>query len=300
MKKNILQIVTLFLCAVLLVITIAQGMRLDEYQQQLEIKIESLNESVKDEIQRISYSIEQELEEANQAVSAYALEPIGIDIENRALLADLSVTLKEWHDDTTITLLATVGTEQISLPMTVGENGTFEARASLPLEESCEVILNALISGGGLTKQEMLGGWSDISMLLPLQNTGSGWSGPEYQDGVLSSDFQFHIEAQNGYTGAVRNPEFQIYKNGELTQTLAAGIDPYSPSDLGHYYTVNTWSIECDIGDSIELRFRCEDEYGLGYNFPFQIWVAEGETSDHQVITGEAFGSSMLTLYWPE
>ena len=56
----------------------------------------------------------------------------------------------------------------------------------------------------------------------------------------------------------------------------------------------------CDVGDVIEIRFRCEDEFGLGYDFLFQTWVAEGETADNQASAGGQSGSSLLELYWPE
>lgn len=304
MKKNWLQIVTLCLCIVLLVVTVLQGRRLEEYQQMVDSRIESLTNSLDAELQNVSNRIEWELEEASRSVSEYTLEPVGLDGENRAILADVTVLLKEWYADTQITLQATVGEEILSLPMTSDEKGTFSARLSLPLEGNCELFLNALISGGGLTKQETLGGWADFSMMLPLQSGGCGWTGPGYQDGVLTSQFSVAIEGRDGNTAVVRNPEFRVYKNGELAQTLAAVVDPYSTTDFGYYYTVNTpehiWSIECAVGDVIEIHFRCEDEFGLGYEFPFHNWIIEGETSDEQVVYGEDMVGNAPELFWPE
>ena len=304
MKKNWMQIVTLCLCAVLLAVTIVQAARLEEYLQLLENRIDNLSQSLSNEIQHISNSIGWELEEANRAVSDHALEPVGIDPENHALLADVTVTLKEWYEDTGITLLAEVGEKQVSQPMTADGSGTFGGRVSIPLEGDAGIDLTALISGGGLTRQEELGGWGDISMLLPLRSGGGGWSGPEYQDGVMTSDFSILIEGPRDGAVTVENPEYWIYRNGELVQTLRAVCSAGLSADGGSSYTVDTgadwWSLECEPGDVIEIRFRCEDEFGLGYDFLFQTWTVPGETGEDEIISGADWSGAELKLYWPE
>lgn len=304
MKKNWLQAVTLCLCIILLIITIGQSLRLNEYQRQLDDKIDNLSGSFNNEIQNISSNIERELEKSNQVISEYTLEPTGIDNENRALLANVSVTLKEWYENTEMTLLPTVGENHISIPMTTDGNGTFTGQLSLSLENNYEIFLDALIAGGGLNKQEKLGGWSDISMLLPLQIRGGGWSGPEYRNGMLSSQYHITIEGQNGKTPFIQNPEFLIYKNNVLIQTLTAVIDPNSTASNAVCYTVDTqdniWSIECDVSNVIDIRFRCVDEYGLGYDFLFKTWVVNEEITENQAISEAQSSESNLTMYWLE
>lgn len=98
---------------------------------------------------------------------------------------------------------------------------------------------------------------------------------------------------------------FVTYKNGELTQKLAAVLDPYAYSFNAMCYTVDTqsnlWSIECETGDVIDIRFHCVDEYGLGYDFLLGTWVAEGETKDNEQSAGASIGSELSpVLYWPE
>ncbi len=306
MKKNWVQIVTLCLCAILLVVTIGQGRRLKEYQEQMVNNIKSLS-SVNDDVRSISNRIERELEEAKRVVLEYELEPTGLDKESRRILSDVSVTLKEWYDDTEVTLFATMGEVTVPLSMTAVGNGTFTGQLSLPVEENYEISLNALISHGALTKQEMLGGWGNVFMLLPLQNNSGGWSGPDYRHGVLSSQINITISGQDGVPGPIQEPKFQVYKNGELAQTLSAVVDPYASASDGICYTVDTednlWSMECDIGDTIEIRFLCQDEYGLGYNFLFQTWTVGGKTPDYQASGGSSSSSSgnaNLRLNWPE
>ena len=304
MKKNWMQIVTLCLCCVLLVMTIAQGKQLRELQGQMNSDMGSLRNKVELEIQNFTSYIDREMEEANRVIEEYALEPKGIDKDTRTLLAEASVTMKEWHEDTEVVLLAKVGGNKLSLPMENKGNGSYASQISLLLEGNNEVFLDALVTGGGLTKKETLGGWGDISMLLPLRNCGGGWGGPEYHEGIMSSQFNITIEGQNAVPGPIKNPQFLTYKNGELVLTQDAVEDPYTSGTNAVCYTVDAenyeWSVACDVGDVIEVRFRCEDEFGLGYDFLFQTWVAEGETAENQASAGGQNGGAQLELYWPE
>ena len=304
MKKNWMQIVTICLCGILLAVAFVQGKQLNEIQRQMDDRMDNLRDSVEHEIRNISNDIERELEEADKVVAEYVLKPQGIDKKTRSLQATASVTLKEWYEDTEIVLLAKIGGNELSLPMASDGNGSYTSQLSLPLEGNYEVFLDALVTGGGLTKKESLGGWGDISMLLPLQNSGGGWGGPEYRDGVMSSQFHITIRGENGTPAPVQNPQFLTFKNGELVQTQEAIEDPYTGASDGRCYTVNTenyeWNVQCDVGDVIEVRFRCEDEFGLGYDFLFLTWVAEGETAENQASAGGQSGSTLLELYWPE
>ena len=304
MKKNWMQVVTLCLCSILLAVTAVQGKQLNEIQRQMDDRMDNLRDNVEREIRNISNDIERELEEADKVVAEYVLEPQGIDKETRSLQTTVSVNLKEWYEDTEIVLLAKVGGNELSLPMESDGNGAYASQISLPLEGNNEVFFDALVTGGGLTKKETLGGWSDISMLLPLQNSGGGWGGPEYRDGVMSNQFHITIRGEKGTPAPVQNPQFLTFKNGELVQTQKAIEDPYAGASDGRCYTVDTenyeWSVACDVGDVIEVRFRCEDEFGLGYDFLFQTWVAEGETAENQASAGGQSGSALLELYWPE
>ena len=122
-------------------------------------------------------------------------------------------------------------------------------------------------------------------------------------------------EDQDG-PASVQNPEFYIYKNGELEQTLqaiagfpedniriAAGLEPqvHTESNEITYSVGDKWSIECETGDVIDIHFICYDEYGLGYDFFLQSWKAESETSDNNGAGGVTSGynnSEILRLFW--
>lgn len=326
MKNNWIQYLSFALCVVMLIIIIVQGKKLDEYQIQVNSQIQSLKMSVNDDIQSIRYYIDNQLENADKLVSSYKLKPSGIDKDDHCLKGEVSVSLKEWYEDTEVELIATVGQQNVNVNMNGDGTGSFIGQISLPVEGNNEVFLCTQISGGGLTKKEELGGWGDLSMLLPLQNSGGGWSGPEYRDGVMSAQFSVSIRGFEGGMlkvyedpdgpASVQNPEFHVYKNGKLEQTLpaiagfpedniriAAGLEPESHAESSEitYSVGNEWSIECETGDVIDIHFVCLDEYGLGYDFFFQSWKAQSEANDNYGAGGVASeynNSEALRLFW--
>lgn len=306
MKKDFWSIITAVLCVVLLFVVIAQGKRLDGLSQKIDGKVDSLRYELQGEISNISNIVRSELEELDRIVLRSELKPMGIDKDNKKLLANAVVNLKEWREDTEVTLYVTIGSEKLPVAMTSDGNGGFSATVALPCEVDAKNIieLEALVSGGDMTRKESLGAWGDISMLLPLRSDGGGWSGPTYKNGVMSSQFNISMAGQSQTSAVVNNPEFWIYKNGEFVQKYEAVQTTYYSSD-GRNYTVNTennlWSIDCKVGDNIDIRFRCEDEYGLGYDFLFANWVALEETEDNTQSASASQGvSKSLVLYWPE
>ena len=304
MKNNLIQVLSLILCIVLLILVLGQNRQLRRTSEQLERDLHNLRMMLSDEVRSISSNLEQQLEESQRIIGDYDLQPIGISKEENALLADVSVTLKEWFSDTQVTLLATVGDRQSELVAHSDGNGTFTAQLPIPLESSQEIRLTVKLSGGGKHQLETVGAWGDIGMLLPLQNSGGGWDGPTYQDGTMSNNFNISIRGQDGNLGPIENPRFQFYLNGELVETIPAIIDPYSSSSDGVNYTVESpgyrWHLKCEPEDTVDIRFLCEDEYGLGYDFLFANWLATDGTSGSYNGATYQSGSYALNLYWPE
>lgn len=308
MDKKWTSYLSLILCAVLLVIALVQGAQFREYREQTNIQIRQLYQQLASQynlINQLYDNVEDYVEEAMQVVTAYELQPSGVDAANRTLKADFSVELREWHEDTQVTLLASVNGTQSALPMTGNGAGIFSVPLSLPLDsvENFLLHLSVTVTGGGLTRQEDLGGWSELSLLLPLRYGGGGWSEPIYLGGTMQSDFTICIDGFDHHTVPVYEPTFHIYKNGELAQTVNAVLDPSYSTDSGYNYTVDTedhlWSLPCDLGDVIEIHFLCQDEYGLGYDFLFQTWTAQ-VTPENQTGAGENTQAQTFTLFWPE
>ena len=304
MKKNWMQLLSLLMSVVLLALLVRQSQTVEDLRRSLQ-SVENRMYDLEDEVRGISGDVTRAVEEAANPIQNWEVQPAGIDKENQRLLANVVLELKTWQEDTVVHLETVVGADQHILALPVNSVGTCSGVMQFPVNEQCEVRLAAVITGGGESRRVDLGGWGDISMLLPLQSDGGGWSGPEYRDGVLSSQFNVSVTGWDyQQPGQINEPKFQVYRNGELVQTIAAAIDPYSGSSNGICYTVDTkdyrWSLECDEGDTIGIRFLCQDEYGLGYDFLFANWTVEGETPENVSEAGAMSGLGDLELTWPE
>lgn len=306
MKNSIWQIITTGLCIVLLVAVVIQGKKIDELSQKLDVKVNNLRYDLQSEVSNITNIVRSELEESERIVLKSELKPSGINKDTKKLLANVTVNLKEWHEDTEVTLYMAIAGEKMSAVMTSDGNGEFSTKVELSCEIDAKNVieLDVLVSGGGLTKKESLGSWGDISMLLPLRSDGSSWVGPMYRDGVMSSQFSISMAGQNGVLAEVINPEFWVYRNGEVVQKIKA-VQTNNFTSGGNDFAVDTegnfWDIECKQGDNIDIRFRCEDAYGLGYDFLFAEWVALYETDENTQNAGVSQGTNKaLILYWPE
>ena len=304
MKKSGLQVISLLLNVALLAGLFFVGSEVKELrreasnqQTRLENEIDMLREQIN--------GIRTTQREQTEFVEEFGFQPAGLNEETRLLEGTMTLSLRRWAADTAVTLLAELNGETLEFPM-AGESGTFEAAVGLPVAEHGELIFTALITSQGETSREQMMGYSDFSMLLPLQTGGGGWDGPVYQDGILSSQFHITIEGRdNQRPGVIENPEFRIYRNGELVQTFGAVIDPSAGSGSGVCYTVDAedyrWSLECDEGDWIEIRFLCQDEFGLGYDWLFALWTPDdGEMQRDQASAGAVSGLADLKLIWPE
>lgn len=294
MNKNLLQILTLCLCIALLVTVIVQGRQYEEYRWYMESRLENMYQHLISEIDTVADDVRREMEDANRVVETYGIEPVGLDAESRSLVAQVSLELKQWHEDTEVRLLMTAGDELNDVYLTPRGNGTWSAIVNLPVEGDCWIEAEALISGGGMTTAETLTGWGDVTMLLPLCEDGGGWTGPEYRDGIMSSEFYISITDRDYCPAVVEQPEFQIYCSGKLVQTLQAMPRMGEP---GAYGPVEDLALACDPGDVVEIHFRCVDEFGLGYDFSFLEWQVDEESGQ---IIDSMTSSNRLTLFWPE
>ena len=305
MKKNWASIVSLVLNVVLLVAVIGLAGKIERTEENLRGWIGHVESEVQESTETVVGRVEHILEDAEKQVAEFDVEPLGVDVENRALEVSLRLNLRRWSADTTVMVVGTVGTDVLREVLSADAAGSYSGTVSLPVESGAEIRLTAVITTGGVTVREELGGWGEISMLLPLQTGGGGWDGPVYQDGILSSQFHITIDGQdNQRPGTTENPEFRVYRNGEPVQTFGAIIDPSAGSSSGVCYTVDTkdyrWSLECDEGDTVEIRFLCQDEFGLSYDWLFAVWTPEGETPENQAAAGVVSGLGDLKLTWPE
>ena len=208
--------------------------------------------------------------EQTESLSDFSLEPTGLDPESHTLQADMSITLRRWTADTEVALAVTQNGQTTEQPMS-GNGGVFTALVSLPVEDTGEVSFAANITAGGQTSREEVTSYSDLAMLLPLTNDGSGYGDPTYRGGSLQLQYDLGVRKQ--YGTEVIAPVFQLLKNGETVQTLPAKISAstFSGDPDVVYYTPASENggiaVSCQPEDTVELHLLCRDSFGLSYDF---------------------------------
>lgn len=269
MKKNWFQILSLALNAVLLIALLMTRAELADTQNSLKNQLDSVAWrliDVQDQITDLSVRQREQTED----LSDFSFEPTGLDPESHTLQADMSITLRRWTADTEVTLLVTQSGRITEQPMS-GSGGVFTAPVSLPVEDTGEVSFAANITAGGQTSREEVTSYSDLAMLLPLTNDGSGYGDPTYRGGSLQLQYDLGVRKQ--YGTEVVAPVFQVLKNGETVQTLPVKISESNVSsdpDVVYYTPASEnggIAVSCQPEDTVELHLLCRDSFGLSYDF---------------------------------
>ena len=269
MKKNWFQILSLALNAVLLIALLMTRAELADTQNSLKNQLDSVAWrliDVQDQITDLSVRQREQTED----LSDFSFEPTGLDPESHTLQADMSITLRRWTADTEVTLLVTQSGRITEQPMS-GSGGVFTTPVSLPVEDTGEVSFAANITAGGQTSREEVTSYSDLAMLLPLTNDGSGYGDPTYRGGSLQLQYDLGVRKQ--YGTEVVTPVFQVLKNGETVQTLPVKISESTVSsdpDVVYYTPASEnggIAVSCQPEDTVELHLLCRDSFGLSYDF---------------------------------
>ena len=269
MKKNWFQILSLALNVMLLIALLMTRAELADTQNSLKNQLDSVAwrlMDVQDQITDLSLRQREQTED----LSDFSFEPTGLDPESHTLQADMSITLRRWTADTEVTLLVTQSGRITEQPMS-GSGGVFTTPVSLPVEDTGEVSFAANITAGGQTSREEVTSYSDLAMLLPLTNDGSGYGDPTYRGGSLQLQYDLGVRKQ--YGTEVVAPVFQVLKNGETVQTLPVKISESTVSsdpDVVYYTPASEnggIAVSCQPEDTVELHLLCRDSFGLSYDF---------------------------------
>ena len=275
MKKNLIQYLTLLLCFILLALCITQTCRLQAYRSQINREMEELKNELSSAIENIRYDLRNELEEAAQPVEDYEVTLSDIDFESRTISLAVVVNLKQWSADSAVTLIISGETDKNTVEMVPDGTGAYFAPLDISLEDMDGFWLEAMVTTGGVSTKMELTGYPDVASLLPLYSSGSGWTGPYYDHGVLTLDFDIFLDWQYQQPGTISNPLFDIYVNGELVQT-----HPAQESASGSY-GIQLLQIECGENDNVRMVFRCEDSFGIRYRFTcMEFTLEDGEIFD--------------------
>ena len=269
MKEKRFQNLSLALNVVLLIALFATRAELADTQNSLKNQLDSVAwrlMDVQDQITDLSVRQREQTED----LSDFSFEPTGLDPESHTLQADMSITLRRWTADTEVTLLVTQSGRITEQPMS-GSGGVFTTPVSLPVEDTGEVSFAANITAGGQTSREEVTSYSDLAMLLPLTNDGSGYGDPTYRGGSFQLQYDLGIRKQ--YGTEVIAPVFQVLKNGETVQTLPVKISESTVSsdpDVVYYTPASEnggIAVSCQPEDTVELHLLCRDSFGLSYDF---------------------------------
>lgn len=269
MKEKRFQILSLALNVVLLIALFATRAELADTQNSLKNQLDSVAwrlMDVQDQITDLSVRQREQTED----LSDFSFEPTGLDPESHTLQAGMSITLRRWTADTEVTLLVTQSGRITEQPMS-GSGGVFTTPVSLPVEDTGEVSFAANITAGGQTSREEVTSYSDLAMLLPLTNDGSGYGDPTYRGGSLQLQYDLGVRKQ--YGTEVVAPVFQVLKNGETVQTLPVKISESTVSsdpDVVYYTPASEnggIAVSCQPEDTVELHLLCRDSFGLSYDF---------------------------------
>ena len=269
MKEKRFQNLSLALNAVLLIALFTIRAELADTQNSLKNQLDSVAwrlMDVQDQITDLSVRQREQTED----LSDFSFEPTGLDPESHTLQADMSITLRRWTADTEVTLLVTQSGRITEQPMS-GSGGVFTTPVSLPVEDTGEVSFAANITAGGQTSREEVTSYSDLAMLLPLTNDGSGYGDPTYRGGSFQLQYDLGIRKQ--YGTEVIAPVFQVLKNGETVQTLPVKISESTVSsdpDVVYYTPASEeggFAVSCQPEDTVELHLLCRDSFGLSYDF---------------------------------
>lgn len=284
MKKNWMQMLSLLLSIVLLVVLFKQNQTVEDLRRSLQ-SVENRMYDLEDEVRGISGEVTRAVEEAANPILNWEVQPGGIDKENQRLLADVVLELKTWQEDTVVNLETEVGPDRHSLTMPVDDVGSCSGTMLFPVNEQCEVKLAAVITGGGESQRVDLGGWEDISMLLPLQMRSWGGSVPTYQYGkLLIGQYEGSLEDPNGQAIAGINTRYRLYVNDALVREEAECVN---------------WEQACAAGDQVKLTLVCEDDFGLGYEFLLYTGVCEESGELNEAAAEAGSGGSVPVLNWP-
>ena len=269
MKKNWFQILSLALNVALLITLLVTRAELVDTRTILKSNLDGIAYRLSDMDDQIT-NLSAKQREQTEDLSDFSFEPTGLDPESHTLQADMSITLRRWTADTEVALAVTQNGRTTEQPMS-GNGGVFTALVSLPVEDTGEVSFAANITAGGQTSREEVTSYSDLAMLLPLTNDGSGYGDPTYRGGSLQLQYDLGVRKQ--YGTEVVAPVFQVLKNGETVQTLPAKISEstFSGDPDVVYYTPASENggiaVSCQPEDTVELHLLCRDSFGLSYDF---------------------------------
>lgn len=288
-KRKRVQVLTLVLCLLLLIVNLWQGKQLER----LERRINETQMNIMADIRSMESTVYSQLQEADKLVQNWKIVSAEPDRASRSLRVEVSLSLKEWREDSAAELLwydENDGGGGGSVPLSGDGTGTFAGRLELPLDGAgTDIGLGLVTRDGGVRRREELGLLGSVSELLPVRcDFQAGRTQAEYMKDV----FTVYECGAELYTNSLETEGhvFRIRRNGDVAAEQAA-----EPGDRLDSYFCGRLSSAVRPGDEMALTFFCRDENGLGYEFLLQSWVA---VEERDVAPGSPEWTSWPRLTW--
>lgn len=288
-KRKRVQVLTLVLCLLLLIVNLWQGKQLER----LERRINETQMNIMADIRSMESTVYSQLQEADKLVQNWKIVSAEPDRASRSLRVEVSLSLKEWREDSAAELLwydENDGGGGGSVSLSGDGTGTFAGRLELPLDGAgADIGLGLVTRDGGVRRREELGLLGSVSELLPVRcDFQAGRTQAEYMKDV----FTVYECGAELYTNSLETEGhvFRIRRNGDVAAEQAA-----EPGDRLDSYFCGRLSSAVRPGDEMALTFFCRDENGLGYEFLLQNWVA---VEERDVAPGSPEWTSWPRLTW--
>ena len=222
MKKPWMQMTSWVLNCVLILLIFWQGSRLDDLELEMRRGLNDVESTTRSETASVASRVERILDERARVIADYELTPTGLDQETQTLLANWRVTLRQWSADTQVTAEMTVSGKKQSLSLEHQGSGVFSAPVSLPVKLGTGIDTAVVtVTTGGISSREEIGGWEDVSMLLPVQYSGGGskWKRGDRSPG----GFPAELEPGGGFRARPGVPD-AVQRNRGAGAARCAGL----------------------------------------------------------------------------
>ena len=281
MKKNWFTVVSILLDIVLLAAVVYLGGKLEDTERVLRSHIDNAESTIQSSVDNIEWKVENAIKEATKLVADYTMEPVGIDAKNHTVEMSLKLQLQKWSADAYVDVEVVSGVNTYLKRLSIDSSGSCSGNLIFPVEDTAEVKLAAIVTMNGVTTREELGGWGEISQMLPIMFASGGGAWPMYKDGMLVMD-QYHAFLDGGgrWEITVEDPEFRFYVNDRLEKTVPEDTQEAGMQIEHQVHMEQQLVMPCEPGDTVRMTIACKDHLGLGYEFNIGIWCVPAEDGE--------------------
>ncbi len=270
MKKYIPTILTGAAC-VLLAATVVQNMQLKSEIEQLNNNLSNRIANVESSVNRITYNIQNTLEEGAALLLSDEWYFEEADIEAGTVTAVLEVTPKEYHPEKT---KATIICGNREYPMTL-QNGVYQVKVDVSLFQETYVSSVAFEEDGVIRRESLNWGLTPRYEFLPVVygRFSGGWTGSP-RDGVYTIQYDGKLDIDIDHTigeDAIRSITVVEMVNEEVTQQTEIPMEEFwadnDGNDLAYIRDESGQTIALEpVGSEVYSGERVTSSYDFDMN----------------------------------